>query len=190
MTGRPGDRPAAELATARLVLRPLRSADLAALVAYRRDPDVARYQSWDVDYSAADAEGLLAEVGGVSLGDPGAGLQLAVVDRGNGTLVGDCYSRVGVDPPATAEIGLTVAPPFQGRGLGREAAGALVGALFARYGLHRVLAQADERNQAIHRVLASLGFRLEGRLVEADWCKGEWTTLRVYAVLEREWAGG
>ena len=27
----------------------------------------------------------------------------------------------------------------------------------------------------------------EGRLVEADWFKGELTTLRTYAVLRREW---
>ena len=29
----------------------------------------------------------------------------------------------------------------------------------------------------------------EARLVEADWFKGEWTTLRTYAVLRREWSG-
>ena len=32
-----------------------------------------------------------------------------------------------------------------------------------------------------------LGFRREGRLVEGDRFKGEWSTLRIYAVLEREW---
>jgi RimJ/RimL family protein N-acetyltransferase len=32
-----------------------------------------------------------------------------------------------------------------------------------------------------------LGFRREARLVEADWFKGEWSTLCVYAILDREW---
>jgi len=54
-------------------------------------------------------------------------------------------------------------------------------------GLHRVFAQADDRNHAVHRLLEHLGLRCEARLVEADWAKGEWTTLRVYAVLGREW---
>jgi len=27
-------------------------------------------------------------------------------------------------------------------------------------------------------------------LVEADWFKGEWSTLRIYAVLDREWRAG
>ena len=31
-----------------------------------------------------------------------------------------------------------------------------------------------------------LGFRLEARLVDADWYKGEWTTLRIYARLADE----
>jgi hypothetical protein len=28
---------------------------------------------------------------------------------------------------------------------------------------------------------------VRGSLVEADWFKGEWTTLRVYAILRRDW---
>jgi len=36
-----------EIVTERLSLRPFRVDDLAAFVAYRSDPEVARYQSWD-----------------------------------------------------------------------------------------------------------------------------------------------
>jgi hypothetical protein len=32
-------------------------------------------------------------------------------------------------------------------------------------------------------LLERLGFRCEARLVEADWFKGEWTTLRIYGLL-------
>ena len=70
----------------------------------------------------------------------------------------------------------------------REALGALIADLFTARGMHRVLAQADDRNTAVHRLLEHLGLRCEARLVDADWFKGEWTTLRIYAVLEREWA--
>jgi RimJ/RimL family protein N-acetyltransferase len=55
--------------------------------------------------------------------------------------------------------------------------------------MRRVFAQTDDRNRAGGRLFERLGFRCEGRLVEADWFKGEWTTLRVYAVLRREWRG-
>jgi RimJ/RimL family protein N-acetyltransferase len=60
--------------------------------------------------------------------------------------------------------------------------------LFAAIQMHRVIAQVDDRNVPVHRLLERLGFRREGRLVDADWFKGEWTTLCSYAVLDREWA--
>jgi RimJ/RimL family protein N-acetyltransferase len=56
-------------------------------------------------------------------------------------------------------------------------------------GVLAVFAHADDRNTAVHRVLERLGFRCEARLVEAEWFKDEWTTLRIYAVLAREWTG-
>jgi RimJ/RimL family protein N-acetyltransferase len=82
---------------------------------------------------------------------------------------------------------VTFSPSAQGRGLAREALTAVIDRLFDEHGLHRVFAQADDRNQPVHRLLEHLGLRCEARLVEADWFKGEWTTLRVYAVLDREW---
>jgi RimJ/RimL family protein N-acetyltransferase len=165
--------------TARLVLRPFAAADLDAFVAYRREPEVARYQSWDPSFSRADAEAVLT---------PGDWEQVAIADRASGALLGDCAVHVVPDQPGTAEVGITLAPASQGRGIAREALGALIGDLFGAQGMHRVVAQADDRNTAVHRLLEHLGLRCEARLVEADWFKGEWTTLRVYAVLEREWS--
>lgn len=95
--------------------------------------------------------------------------------------------RVATDQPRTAEVGVTFAPAKQGSGLATEALGAVVTRLFDEHDIHRVYAQADDRNVPVHRLLERLGFRCEARLVEADWFKGEWTTLRVYATLRREW---
>jgi RimJ/RimL family protein N-acetyltransferase len=175
-----------EIVTERLVLRLLQPEDVPAFAAYRADPEVARYQGWD-SYTLADGERLVAGQRGVDLGDTGPWVQVAAVDRATGALRGDCAVRVVDDQPRTAELGVTFAPASQGRGLAAEALGALVTLLFAEHGLHRVYARADDRNVAVHRLLERLGFRCEARLVEADWFKGKWTTLRTYAVLRREW---
>jgi aminoglycoside 6'-N-acetyltransferase len=82
---------------------------------------------------------------------------------------------------------VTFSPAHQGTGLATEALKAVIAELFFAHGLHRVYAQADDRNTAVHRLLDRLGLRCEARLVEADSFKGEWTTLRIYAVLRREW---
>lgn len=176
-----------EIVTKRLVLRPLQLDDAPALAAYRSDPNVARYQSWDTTYALTDAERLVALQAGVALGDPGPWLQLAAVDRVSGALCGDCVVRVATDQPQTAEVGVSFAPATQGSGLATEALGAVVTRLFEDHRLHRVFAQTDDRNLPVHRLFERLGFRCEARLVEADWFKGEWTTLRTYACLRHEW---
>jgi aminoglycoside 6'-N-acetyltransferase len=177
-----------EIVTHRLVLRLLRAKDVPGFAAYRSDPDVARYQSWDTTYSAEDGHRLVAAQEGVDFGDPGPWLQVAAIDRVSGELCGDCAVRVLTEQPQTAEVGVTLAPARQGSGIATEALGAVVTRLFEQHGMHRIYAEADDRNVAVHRLLERLGFRCEARLVEADWFKGEWTTLRTYATLRREWS--
>ena len=177
-----------DIETERLVLRLLQHEDVPAFAAYRSDPEAARYQSWDTSYTSEDAERLVAAQQGVDFGDPGPWVQVAAVDRATRALCGDCAVRVATDPPRTAEIGVTFAPAWQGSGLATEALGAVVARLFDRHDIHRVYAQADDRNVAVHRLLERLGLRCEARLLEADWFKGEWATLRTYAVLRREWS--
>lgn len=148
---------------------------------------MARFQSWDESYSKADAEKFLAADSNVAPGQPGKWLQLAIEERGTGKLCGDCAVRVTGEQPRAAEVGVTLAPHYQNRGIASEALMATLDWLFGEQDMHRVYAQADDRNNAVHRLLERLGFRLEARLIEADWFKGEWTTLRIYAVLKKEW---
>jgi RimJ/RimL family protein N-acetyltransferase len=176
-----------DIVTERLVLRLLQAEHVPAFAAYRSDPDVARYQSWDTPYTTAAGERLVASQQGVDFGDPGPWVQVAALDRASGALCGDCAVRVTTDQPRTAEVGVTFAPARRGTGLATEALGAVVTRLFEQHDIHRVYAQADDRNVAVHRLLERLGFRCEARLLEADWFKGEWTTLRTYALLRREW---
>lgn len=177
-----------EIVTERLRLRPFEAGDLPAFAAYRSAPEVAHYQSWDTSFSMADAEEFLATQEGLVFGRPGPWMQLAAIDRQTGELCGDCAVRVAEDQPQTAEVGVTFAPQRQGSGLAAEALGAVVARLFGDHGMHRIYAETDDRNVAVHRLLERLGFRCEARLVEADWFKDEWTTVRVYALLRREWA--
>jgi RimJ/RimL family protein N-acetyltransferase len=156
------------IVTERLWLRPFRAEDLPAFVAYRSDPEVARYQSWDTTYSMADAERFLASQQEVGFGQPGEWVQLAAVDRVSGERCGDCAVRVVADQPATAELGVTLAPEHQGRGLAGEALAAVIGRLFGEHGIHRIYAEADDRNLGVHRLFERLGFRCEARLVEAS----------------------
>ncbi len=63
-------------------------------------------------------------------------------------------------PTRRAEIGYSLAPPWRGRGLGREAVAALVGWAEARPDLALLGAEVDADNLPSRRLLEALGFEL------------------------------
>lgn len=178
--------------TARLLLRPLVQADAATLAAYRSDPVVARYQGWETPYALASATQLIEQMQGRDLSTPlpGAWNQIAVQLRAappTSPILGDCVFRMDPDGSAQASIGFTLATPHQHRGYATEAARALVGALFATLGLHRVTAVCDARNVSSQHVLERLGMRREAHFVQNIHFKGEWGSEFAYAILRSEW---
>ena len=171
--------------TERLLLRPFRDEDLEPFVAYRADPEVARFQSW----SSFDADGrrFLELIRATPPFTPGRWTQLVVERRDTGEHIGDCAVQMGGEEPQVAQLGYTFAREHQGHGFATEAARALVTHLFTARGIRRVYALTDARNGGSVRVLERLGMRREGHMVEASFHKGEWCDELLYAVLAHEW---
>jgi RimJ/RimL family protein N-acetyltransferase len=173
----------------RLTLRVLEPADAEAVFAYRADPGVSRYQGW-VPASAAEVRAFIAGLAGIGPDTPGRWFQLGIVLRATGELVGDCGLRVSESEPREVEVGITVAPAFQRRGLAGEALRALLGFLFDGLGKHRVYGSVDPRNTASLAMLERVGMRREAHFVESLWFKGVWADDVVCAMLAREWREG
>jgi len=176
-----------QLSSARLVLRRFQPADLAAFVAYRSDPEVARFQSWDAPYPAAEGLAMIDDLTREHPDTPGRWFQYAVELRSTHELIGDCAAKTDGDDPRLAEIGYTLAPQYQGHGYATEAARTLLGYLFGPRAKHRVAAYCDARNAPSVRLLERLGMRREGHLIQSSWAKGEWTDDLLYALLASEW---
>ncbi len=166
------------ISTDRLTLRAFTAADAPAFSAYRSDPGVARYQSWDIPFTIAQAEALIAGQVGVAGPPPGEWLQIAVDHEG--TLVGDVAVHLSEDGQ-TAEVGCTLATAHQGHGYAREAVAALVDALFAR-GVVRIEASIDPRNEPSIRLFTGVGFTHQGTDEAAVFLKGEWCDDAHYAL--------
>jgi RimJ/RimL family protein N-acetyltransferase len=170
------------LRTPRLTLRAFRSEDTPALVAYRNDPEVSRYQDWPLPLSAADGAAFVAEQSGIT-GPRAAEWTQIAIDH-DGELIGDL--AVGLDATGSlATIGYTLRADRQGQGFGIEAVGALIDALFER-GSHRVSATLDPENVASAMLLERLGFRYEGRAIGAAFVRGAWLDDDRYAILREE----
>jgi RimJ/RimL family protein N-acetyltransferase len=177
-----------ELVSERLVLRRFQRGDLAELVRYRSDPQVARFQGWDAPYPPAAVERLIGAMLARHPDTPGEWFQFAVELRSAAGIIGDCGVRTDAGEPRQAEIGFTIAAGLQGRGYASEAVRTLLGYLFGPLGKHRVTADCDARNLASARVLEKAGMRREGHLRESTWASGEWTDDLLFAILDGEWA--
>ena len=171
----------------RLLLRSFQESDSEAFAAYRSDPEVARYQGWNVPYSLEKAAAFIAEMKNRTPGVPGEWLQIAIERKQQAGLIGDCVFRVQAHDDRQAEIGFTLSRAHQGQGYAAEAVTCLLDYLFAKLNLHRVTAICDVENHASARLLERIGMRREGHFVENIWFKGAWGSEYLYAVLKKEW---
>jgi RimJ/RimL family protein N-acetyltransferase len=175
-----------ELRSLRLCLRRLQPEDASAIVKYRSLPDVARFQQWD-SFGPDDAARLIASQMGLMPDTPGTWLQLALLLRESGEVVGDCGIHFRQDEPRQVELGITLAPAHQGRALATEALNSVLGYVFDSLGKHRASAVTDAENHAAAGLFRRLGFRQEAHFVEHVWFKGAWGSEYLFALLHREW---
>ena len=174
------------LETDRLILRPFREADKLVFSAYRSDPQVARYQGWDIPFTQEQAGKFIREMLPRTPGQPGQWYQIALEHKRDGVLIGDCAFDLSEDG-RQAEIAFTLASANQGQGYAAEAVNCLLEALFTDLQLHRVFANVDPANTGSISLLTRLGFRCEGRFEQSLWLKGEWVDEQWYALLQEEW---
>jgi RimJ/RimL family protein N-acetyltransferase len=168
----PADRAFAQLRTDRLIIRPFRPKDIEAFVGYRSDPEVARYQSWDM-FGRSQAESFVAHMATLNPGVPGQWFQFAVADRSNDDLLGDTAICLDAEDPSRAELGYTFAAASQGKGYATEAVRATIEYAFERLGVDVVVAVTDARNARSIALLDRIGMTHVSTAhmqFKGEWC--------------------
>jgi len=178
------------LETERLLIRAFCDEDLAAFRTYRDDPEVARYQGWDVPYTEQQAYDFIVWAGAAQPGAVGEWYQAAVERRDTRELIGDVAFHIMKRDPRQAYIGYTFSRAQQGQGFANEAVRALLNYLFGVLDLHRVVAECDVENVASYRLLERLGFRREAHFIGSVLFKGAYASEYHYAMLKREFQNG
>ena len=184
-TAQTGEAGFDQLESERLILRRFKDSDLAPFLAYRNDPEVARYQAWE-SCTGREATAMIEGLKSLQPGTPGEWFQFAIELKGTGALIGDCALKVEQDG-RQAEVGYTLAHEHQGKGYASEAISHLLYYAFGDLRLHRVVAITDQENEPSIALLERLGMRREGRFVQNVWFKGRWASEYLYAVLDEEW---
>lgn len=170
--------------TSRLRIRNLQPADLPEFYIYRSNPEVTRYQGFDVmtkEQSAAFIEKQQFK----KLSINGGWVQYGIENKTTQKIIGDC--AVNLTNAGVAEIGITISHLEQNRGYAKETMLELINFLFHLEGVRRIVETVDAENIACINLLKSVGFRKEGHFIENIFFKGEWGSEMQFAMLKREW---
>ncbi|MCE3076237.1 GNAT family N-acetyltransferase [Chryseobacterium gwangjuense] len=172
--------------TNRLLIRHLTINDLKDLFIYRSNPEVVKYQGFDV-MNIDQLKSFIIDNSSKSFGKPGEWVQYGIEQIQTGKLIGDCAIKLDTYDKRIAEIGITISHLEQKNGIAKEALTGIVKFLFETKNLHRIVAIVDTENIASINLLQSISFKKEGHFIENIFFKGKWGSEYQYAMLQREW---
>lgn len=174
------------LTTERIIIRPLELSDLNDFLVYRSNPEVTKYQGFDV-MNVDQAAAFIQQNRIKKFGEAGEWVQYGIEKRNTEDLIGDCAIKLDQFDTRIAEIGITISHLEQKKGYAKEALLGILSFLFNTQKIHRVVEIVDTENAASIQLLKSMGFKLEGHFVENIFFKGKWGSEFQYALLKSEW---
>ena len=176
------------LLSERLVLRPLRDADVQALFDIFGDPEAMKYWSHPALTDVDGARRLLGEIR--AFFDAKTLFQWGIARKDGDALIGTTtLFQIDVEH-RRCEIGLALARAEWGRGLGSEAFARILRFAFDELDLRRIEADPDPANTASIKLCERHGFKREGYLRERYWLNGKPYDAVFYGLLRQEWTPG
>ena len=172
--------------TPRLRIRNLKLTDIKDFHFYRSNPDVTKYQGFDI-MTIKQVDEFIKGQQNKKFGKAGEWVQYGIENKTTGKIIGDCAIRLTQDDIRMAEIGITISHLEQKKGYAKEVLLSILSFLFNSKNIHRVVEIVDIENIASISLLKSTGFRLEGHFIENIFFKGKWGSEFQFAMLKREW---
>ncbi len=172
--------------TTRLTIRHLELSDLSDFHMYRSNPEVTKYQGFDV-MTMEQAEEFINDNSTKHFGKAGEWVQYGIENTETKQLIGDCAIKLDQYDTRIAEIGITISHLEHKKGYAKEVLLGILTFLFETKEVHRVVEIVDAENIASINLLKSIGFKQEGHFIENVFFKGKWGSEFQYAMLKREW---
>ena len=172
------------LHTERLTLRRMKVSDTDDMFEYASLASTTRYLTWRPHRSREYTKEYLEYLG--TRYATGDFYDWAVtVDSEGGKMIGTCgFTRF--DPANdSAEIGYVLNPAYHGQGITAEAATEVIRFGFEVLGLHRIEAKYMIGNDASRRVMEKLGMKFEGELCDAIKLGGNFKTIGICSIINK-----
>jgi RimJ/RimL family protein N-acetyltransferase len=163
-------------------LRPVTEDDYPALQVAMDDPEVTRFTA-----SRGEIGEEAARKWYRTRGEQTDRLDLAIVDRASGEVVGEAVLNDWSPEDESCNFRILIGPAGQGRGLGTEATRLIVGYGIEELGLHRIDLGVYAFNPRAQRAYEKAGFVTEGVKRDALRWDGEWIDEIMMSVLAPEW---
>jgi RimJ/RimL family protein N-acetyltransferase len=176
----------------KVVLRPFRSGDLAAMTEVLLDPEAriltgGVHEEADAHTPQTPAQERILRAWYGSRNDQDDRLDLAVADRASDACVGEVVLNDWDPGNESCNFRIFLGPKGRDRGFGTEATRLIVGYGLQRLGLHRISLEVYAFNPRARRAYEKAGFRAEGVLRESLRYNGAWVDATVMSVLASEW---
>jgi ribosomal-protein-alanine N-acetyltransferase len=159
-------------------------ADLPAMVAACRDPEIARWTRVPESYDLEDAQSFRKST--AQRQAEGTGLSLVVAGAEDGELLGS-VGIVEIDPDeGRCELGYWLAKEARGRGLMTRSVRLLCGWIFVELEIERIGIHVEPDNASSRAVAEAAGFQFEGVLRSFFINKGRRRDAAFYSLLRHE----
>lgn len=172
------------LTSEHLVLRKMLPTDDTDMFEYARNPAVTRFLLWEPHISQRFTRSYLKFI--QSQYSSGNFYDWAVTLADSGKMIGTCGFASIDEENNCGEIGYVLNPQYWGKGLATEALLRVMRFGFDYMDLHRVYVRIMEHNTASERVAEKCGMRHEATLKSSLLVKGEYRTIKIYALLRDE----
>ena len=176
------------ITTERLVLRKMLPKDAEDMHEYAQEPLVTNFLLWEPHVSIKFTQSYLkfiqTQYAAASFFD------WAVTLADSGKMIVTCgFASIDTDNDAV-EIGYVINPEYWGKGYATEALSRMLSFGFGVLGMHRIYVRIMSGNLASERVAKKCGMRHEATFYSSLFVKGDYRTIKYYAILREEFYSG
>lgn len=170
--------------TDRLIVRKFTQKDLNDIFDYAKNPNVARYVTWEPHQSLEDSQKFIDyalktyALGGI---DP---MAMVCKDDPDQRVIGS-IGLIPVSPKnRTFELAYAISEDYWGKGFAVEASKVLINFAFKTYAIERLQCRCDILNPQSLRVMEKLGMKHEGILKASMYLKGRPRDMHMLSIVK------
>lgn len=176
------------ITTERLVMRKMLPADAEDMYEYAQEPIVTRFLLWEPHVNLKFTQSYLKFI--QSQYASGCFFDWALTLADSGKMIGTCgFASIDTDNDA-GEIGYVINPAYWNNGYATEALERVLSFGFGVLRMHRIYIRIMSGNTASERVAKKCGMRHEATFYSSLFVKGDYRTIKYYAILRDEFYRG